>query len=338
MSIRGDSESSNSKSNKAIRPDLEDQSIGPSKPSEEHTLPNEPDEDFGQAEDDEELIQVWLNAKSEETRRAYQSDIDQFIGYVEKPIQAVLLQDILEYRKYLDAQDFSTNTIIRKIATVKSLFSFAARIRYVSFNVGQVVSTPTPRNRTSEELLSVGEVHRIIGAARSTNYPLRNEAILRLFYAAAIRRSEMEGLEWRELDSRPKLNPPRGQVTVFGKGNKERTVLVTKKTWECLTELRFREEQVGRGEPEDPVFRSRKGGPLSASQAYRIVRKAANEAGIEEKSVSPHSFRHAHITHALQNGAPVHLVMRTVGHSNLRVTSRYVHARRDESSSDFIED
>lgn len=299
---------------------------------------NEPKGGADRAQSDEHLIEMWLEEKSDHTRRAYETDIEEFIDYVDLPIQAIKFYHIQDFRNHLQERGLSTNTVSRRIAAVKSLFSFAAQMEYVRYNTARPVITPTPRKEKEEKLLTQGEVHRIIGMAKKTSHPFRNEALLRLFYAGGVRRSELEGLEWKRLDPRPDLNPPRGQVTVWGKGEKERTVLVTKKSWECLMNLRTKEQNKGRGGPEDPVFRSRKGGPLSASAIYRVVKKAADKAEIDGKSVSPHSFRHAHISHALQNGASLHIVQETVGHSSMQVTSEYSHSRPNESSSDFLSD
>lgn len=175
-------------------------------------------------------------------------------------------------------------------------------------------------------------------SAAESQAPLRNRALLRLFYTSAIRRSELANLQWHDVDIRPDLTPPRGQITVFGKGEKERTVLVTETTWEVLSQLRAEERAEGRGGEYDPLFWSRQGGALSESAIYRVVKRAAKEAGIEGKVVSPHSFRHAHITHALQNGASLHVVMDTVGHSSMQVMSTYSHSRPSESSSDYLND
>jgi integrase/recombinase XerD len=67
----------------------------------------------------------------------------------------------------------------------------------------------------------------------------------------------------------------------------------------------------------------------------RIVRKAAERAGIE-LPVSPHWFRHAHASHALDRGAPIHLVQATLGHASITTTGRYLHARPSDSSSRFL--
>jgi integrase/recombinase XerD len=301
-------------------------------------LPNAPDRPTAQARSDRDLVRLWLAEKADHTQRAYRADIEEFIDQVDKPIQSILLKDVQQYKEYLIYRDLATSTISRKLASVKSLFTFAHKMGYVRFNVGQPIRQPTPRRRLNERLLSHSEVHALFASAKSMEHSIRNRALLRLFYASGIRRSELAGLRWRDLDRRPDLSPPRGQITVWGKGDRERTVLLTEAAWEALMELRREEQNDGRGQGDDPVFWSRQGGALSESAIYRVVRKAAKAAGIDGKPVSPHSFRHAHITHALQNGASLHVVMDTVGHASLQVTSDYSHARPSESSSDYLND
>jgi len=84
-----------------------------------------------------------------------------------------------------------------------------------------------------------------------------------------------------------------------------------------------------------PVFCSRKSGHLSQSAVWRIVKQASKTAGID-KEVSCHWFRHAHASHALDRGCPIHLVQATLGHSSIATTGRYLHARPTESSGEFL--
>jgi integrase/recombinase XerD len=65
------------------------------------------------------------------------------------------------------------------------------------------------------------------------------------------------------------------------------------------------------------------------------VRQAARRAGLA-LPVSPHWLRHAHASHALDRGAPLHLVQATLGHTSIATTGRYLHARPRESSSRFL--
>jgi integrase/recombinase XerD len=153
----------------------------------------------------------------------------------------------------------------------------------------------------------------------------RNRALLRLAYAGGLRVSELVGLAWRDLQPRDDA----GQVTVFGKGGKTRTVLLSAATWAELVALR---KDAG---ADDPVFRSRRGGHLDPRQVRRIVLGAARRAGLEAK-VSPHWLRHAHASHALDRGAPVHLVAATLGHASIATTGKYAHARPSDSSSRYL--
>jgi len=65
------------------------------------------------------------------------------------------------------------------------------------------------------------------------------------------------------------------------------------------------------------------------------VRKAARDAGILA-DVSPHFLRHAHASHALDRGAPIHLVQATLGHASVATTGKYLHARPTESSGKYL--
>nr|WP_282189671.1 tyrosine-type recombinase/integrase [Azospirillum brasilense] len=153
----------------------------------------------------------------------------------------------------------------------------------------------------------------------------RNAVMLRLLYAAGLRISEVCALRWR--DARPRDDA--GQVTIFGKGGKTRAVLLPATVWGALVALRQ-----GAGE-DDPIFRSRKRGHLHSSAVHRVVKTAADRAGLSAE-VSAHWLRHAHASHALDRGAPVHLVQATLGHASVATTGRYAHARPTESSSRFL--
>ena len=116
---------------------------------------------------------------------------------------------------------------------------------------------------------------------------------------------------------------------MFGKGNKTRTVLLPLSVWAALISIR------GTAADDAPIFRSRRGGHLDVSQVVRVVKAAAKRAGLSA-AVSPHWMRHAHASHALDRGAPIHLVQTTLGHASVATTGRYLHARPTESSSRYL--
>jgi site-specific recombinase XerD len=125
---------------------------------------------------------------------------------------------------------------------------------------------------------------------------------------------------WAEI-----ANLVEGVANVTGKGGKTRVVRLSRGTWAELQALRT-EETIG----EDFVF------PMSAVNAWKRVKRAARLAGISELPVSPHFLRHSHGTHALRRGADLATVRDTLGHASIATTSRYLHARPEKSSGDYL--
>jgi integrase/recombinase XerD len=207
------------------------------------------------------------------------------------------------------------------MSAVKSLFAFGHRLGYLPFDVARPLRLPILRDGLADRILEETDVVKMIALEQMP----RNRAILLTLYAGGFRVAELCGLKWSDLQSRDAA----GQITVFGKGGKTRSVLMPQSVWNALQMLRKDAKD------EAPVFRSRKGGHLDESQVWRIVRKAAKRAGIE-KEVSCHWLRHAHASHALDRGAPIHLVQATLGHSSVATTGRYLHARPTESSSSYL--
>ncbi len=74
---------------------------------------------------------------------------------------------------------------------------------------------------------------------------------------------------------------------------------------------------------------------MDPSRIHQIVLAAAKRAGLSG-NVSPHWFRHAHATHALENGASITLVKETLGHKSMETTAKYTHVRPNASSTTFL--
>jgi integrase/recombinase XerD len=286
---------------------------------------------ISEAKSDSHLIRLWIHGKSANTKASYLNDIEQFKSVVSKPLREVNLEDFQSWDQHLE-EKYARSTRKRKLASVKSLFSFGHKIGYFLFNIGGGIKTPKLRQHLSERILSEIEIHRILALEDD----LRNRSLLRLLYSSGARVSEVVSLRWRSLQARPQADA--GQVTLFGKGDKTRVVLLSPTTWDELQNLRSTDQKDDFGSPSDPVFRSQQGGPLSRQQIWRIVKRAAKRSGIDtnERPVSPHWFRHAHASHALDRGAPTHLVKETLGHESLQTTSRYAQARPDDSSSRYL--
>lgn len=293
---------------------------------------------------DDSLIKMWMHGKALQTQEEYARDIEQFREYVSVPLQRLSLPDLQAYADELALLDIKPATIARRLKSIKSLLSFAQRTGYIHFNVGAMVKVPKFKKTLAERIMSESQVFTML--AKESNP--RNHTLLRLLYASGIRVSELCALQWKDVQPRGDT----GQITVFGKGDKTRAVLLMKETYEELIKLR------GDASDNTPVFRSRGGGSgkagrkLDESQVTRIVEAAAIRAGIatytevviqndrqvqrKRSRVSPHWLRHAHASHALDNGASIAVVKETLGHESIETTAGYTHVRPGASSAQYL--
>ena len=280
-----------------------------------------------QARSDDHLIELWLHGRSAGTKKAYSADISVFMNHARRALRDLTLGDLQGYQDALS--HLAAASQARKLSAVKSLLSKGHKLGYLGINLGAAVTLPKIKNVLAERILSEDAVINMLALERNP----RNKALLRLIYLGGLRISEACGLRMRDLQP----NGDAGQITVYGKGGKTRVVLLKDTRWRDLAVLRG-------PDPNAPVFRSREKRTTGASideslmdpsQVHRIVKIAAKRAGLSP-DVSAHWLRHAHVSHALDRGAPAHLVQATVGHASLATTSRYAHARPNDSSSRYL--
>ena len=276
-----------------------------------------------QAHTDAQLIELWLHGRSKHTQRAYRADVRQFFDRADKRLHDLTLGDIQQFADELERSPLASATNHRKLSAIKSLLSFGHRLGYLPYDTGRPLRLPPVRETLSERILSEAEVNRMLALEPNP----RNQVILTLLYSSGVRVSELCGLKWRDVQER---DDAEGQISVFGKGDKTRAILLPASVWNMIKTL---QEEDARD--ESPVFKSRKGGHLNPSQVWRIVRKAALRAGIE-KAVSCHWMRHAHGSHSLDRGCPISLVQSTLGHASVATTGRYLHARPTDSSANYL--
>lgn len=271
------------------------------------------------AENDETLIRLWLHGRPETTQAAYRRDAGALLAHTGTALRSMTLGELQDYASSLSA--LAPASQARRLAAVKSLYAFGHRLGYLAYDLARPLQLPRLRDRLAERIITEAEIARLVELEPNP----RNHALLKLTYACGLRISEVCALCWRDL----KGNKTGGQASVHGKGGKTRVVLIQPKLWRMLAALR------GEAGPDDPVFRSRGRQALDRSAAHRIVKAAAARAGLPA-AVSAHWLRHACASHALDRGAPAHVVQTSLGHASLTTTTRYAHARPSDSISLYL--
>ncbi|GLS26737.1 site-specific tyrosine recombinase XerD [Marinibactrum halimedae] len=174
---------------------------------------------------------------------------------------------------------------------------------------------PTLLSETDvENLLSAPDVEDPIG--------LRDKTMLELLYATGLRVTELVSLTTDQVNLR------QGVVKVMGKGSKERLVPVGMEAIHWLSHY----VHVARGallhqKQSIVLFPSNRGVEMTRQTFWHRVKHWAQVAGIE-KSLSPHTLRHAFATHLLNHGADLRVVQMLLGHSDLSTTQIYTHVAK----------
>jgi len=269
---------------------------------------------------------MWLEShQSEATRRGYRQDLAWWTARL--PPGAALRELVLaDLVRALEGAEGSPATIARRIATIRSLFRYAHRLGYVTFNVAAALPLPRGVNEIAERILEPDEVVRLLAAAGEAphNGP-RDHAIVRVLYVSGARVSELVRLDWEHVHPKDAA----AVLTLHGKRARTRHVWITPATWAELATLATRIPAEG------PIFRARTSDRLAPRDVQRVITRAAARAGLRS-GVSPHWLRHAHATHALERGAPIHVVASCLGHESIATTTRYLHARPGTGSAEWL--
>jgi integrase/recombinase XerD len=275
------------------------------------------------AETNQDLIELWLHGKSANTCIGYRNDLQQFLAFVaHKPLNLVTLNDLQAFANALTAQGYAPATQRRRLCAVRSLLAYGHDLGILPYNLAKAIKLPKVKLTIAERILSESQVLQILSHTKS----VRDYALLRLLYATGARVSEICRLCWRDLQE---VGFGRGQVTLFGKGQKTRTVVFSSATWQVLRDFK------GTASADEFVFKSRHGKALDRSQVFRLIQAACDRAAISLK-VSPHWLRHSHASHALERGTPITLLQSTLGHTSLATTGVYLHVRPQESSALYL--
>ncbi|MEG3929171.1 tyrosine-type recombinase/integrase [Microcoleus sp. T3_D1] len=272
----------------------------------------------------EQLVNLWVHGKSKNTQKLYRRVSGLLLGMIGKAANYLTLADLQNFADTLELRGLSTSSRRTYIAVVKSLLTFGHKTGLIQVNAGAALNTPKPKDTLSQKILTEAEVKMLIASEPCD----RNRLIFKVFYYAGLRVSELCGLNWEDLTS----NGESGQLLIYGKGDKTRVVLLPLPLYRELLNSRSDAGNL------EPIFKSRKksdGGRLNPISVTQMVKVAAVRVGLSDKA-SAHWLRHCHASHALNRGAPIHLLSQTLGHASVATTSKYLHAKPNDSSGLYL--
>jgi integrase/recombinase XerC len=274
---------------------------------------------------------------SPRTVRAYSDDLGEFLSFLDGYYGAGPWTwagiDRLAIRSFMgdcaSRRGLARRSVARKLSAVRALFRYLHIEEIVDANPARSLRTPKAE-RTLPGFLTRDQVLEIFSAAEARALdggflPLRDLAIVELFYSTGLRVSELQGLDLSNLDLVAE------RVRVLGKGRKERIVPVGRMAVAALRRYYPRRDEIQmlvRDADRRAVFLTQRGRRISVRQVQNVVTRFLEKVA-EGSGLSTHSLRHSFATHLLDGGADLLAVKEMLGHASLSTTQIYTHTSRE---------
>jgi site-specific recombinase XerD len=265
------------------------------------------------------------NLDNARTRRAYQTDLRDFMGFVgiQQPdeFRIITRAHVLAWRKTLETRALSGATIRRKLAALSSLFDYLCEKNAVSLNpVGGVKRPKGNSNEGKTPALGDHQARALLDAPDPVTLKgKRDRAMLAVLLYHGLRREELCLLKVRDIHDR------RGvlHLRIHGKGNKLRYLPLHPASAERIHAYL---EVAGHGTTSDaPLFQPvrKTGASITADGVYKCVLAYAQQAKISVDGFGVHSLRATAATNALEHEADIAKVQEWLGHANIATTRLY---------------
>ena len=235
-----------------------------------------------------------------------------------------------DYLSELVGRGIAKASIARKLSAIRSFFRYLVREEIIAKNPIEQVSSPK-LDRRLPSFLTQEEMGKLLNAPDlSTPLGQRDRALLELLYASGLRVSELVGLTLEQIDLES------NEIRVWGKGSKERVVLMGQPAAEALKDYIKEGRARLRGEKKTKaLFLDRYGQKLTERSVQRLLNQYAKKAGIG-KRVHPHLLRHTFATHLLDGGADLRVVQELLGHARLTSTQIYTHVTKGQARKVYL--
>ena len=270
------------------------------------------------------------------TISAYRSDIIQFTDFLQRRKRALLnarRNDVRDFIQELFANAVDGRSVGRKLSTLRHLYRYFLLDKLIEHDPTLNINAPK-QWKVLPKSLARDEMDAILHSPRaSSNHKqseamvLRDRAMLEVFYAGALRVSEIIAIKLEDL----KLDL--GYVLVRGKGDKERIVPIGKSAQESVAEYLKHARPALVGEKISPLlFLGRRACKLTRQRVWQIVGAASASRG---RHASPHMLRHSCATHMVEQGADLRTVQTILGHADISTTQIYTHVALDRLKTVF---
>lgn len=264
------------------------------------------------------LKHMKMTDKSKQTITGYEKELRYMNNYLTVkhncPIymEDITLEDIESYMHYKKEMKHASSSRSRAVYILRSFYNYCCKKDICDKNLPALLE-PIKVKEKERHFITEEEFEELVEAI---NQPVIRTVVQTMFYTGG-RISEVLGLELGDVDLERRI-----VHIIEGKGNKDRNIPINDKLYDILKNYleNIREVDVD----TDLFFANKSTGMVSGSYVNKCIKQAANDLDWE-KDISSHILRHSFGTNLLEKGASLVSIQKLLGHTNLAVTSRYLH-------------
>ena len=270
------------------------------------------------------------------TIKAYKNDLNRFNYFLNNTLSRKKLAKINrnDIRKFLAEEydnGYSSKTVARRLATIKSYFKYLVKTELIQENISIHINSPkVPKklpNFVDKNLIDI----LMKTPSLDTHIGIRDRAILELFYSTGMRLSELVNMNIGDFEINKKL------IRVIGKGNKERMIPYGRTAESAIKNyLKIRNISLKPAFANKPLFVNSSEKRISKRTIQRRMNNYIKLVA-DGKRIGPHLLRHTFATHLLDNGADIRAVKDLLGHSSLSSTQIYTHVSIEKLKKDYTQ-
>ena len=270
------------------------------------------------------------------TIKAYKNDLNRFNYFLDNTLSRKKLAKINrnDIRKFLAEEydnGYSSKTVARRLATIKSYFKYLVKTELIQENISIHINSP----KVPKKLPNFVDKNLIDTLMKSpsldTHIGIRDRAVLELFYSTGMRLSELVNMNIGDFEINKKL------IRVIGKGNKERMIPYGRTAESAIKNyLKIRNLSLKPAFANKPLFVNSSEKRISKRTIQRRMNNYIKLVA-DGKRIGPHLLRHTFATHLLDNGADIRAVKDLLGHSSLSSTQIYTHVSIEKLKKDYTQ-
>ena len=270
------------------------------------------------------------------TIKAYKNDLNRFNYFLNNTLSRKKLAKINrnDIRKFLAEEydnGYSSKTVARRLATIKSYFKYLVKTELIQENISIHINSP----KVPKKLPNFVDKNLIDTLMKTpsldTHIGIRDRAVLELFYSTGMRLSELVNMNIGDFEINKKL------IRVIGKGNKERMIPYGRTAESAIKNyLKIRNLSLKPAFANKPLFVNSSKKRISKRTIQRRMNNYIKLVA-DGKRIGPHLLRHTFATHLLDNGADIRAVKDLLGHSSLSSTQIYTHVSIEKLKKDYTQ-